>query len=72
VVMPWSNDFGKGFENGISRKKILKLKHFSSLKILTSPFYLQRPFGAFLSPSSLFSILFLSLSMLHLFEDLGI
>jgi hypothetical protein len=42
-----SNDFRKGFKNGMmegekmdSRKKILKLKYFSPLKILTSPFYL--------------------------------
>jgi hypothetical protein len=61
------NDFGKGFENGTlegeemdSRKKILNLKCFSPLKILTSPFYLQR-LVAFLFPSSLFLILFLSL-----------
>jgi hypothetical protein len=45
----FSNDFGKCFENGMmerekmdSHKKILKLRCFSSLKILTSPFYLQR------------------------------
>jgi hypothetical protein len=45
----FSNDFGKSSENGMmerekmdSRKKILKLKYFSPLKILTSPFYLQR------------------------------
>jgi hypothetical protein len=44
----FSSDFEKGFENGMmewkkmdSRKKILKLKYFSPLKILTSPFYLQ-------------------------------
>jgi hypothetical protein len=43
----FSNDFGNGIENGMmegekmdSRKKILKLKCFSPLKILTSPFYL--------------------------------
>jgi hypothetical protein len=43
----FSNDFGKDFENGMmegektdSCKKILKLKCFSPLKILTSPFYL--------------------------------
>jgi hypothetical protein len=43
----FSNDFEKGFENGMmewekmdSRKKILKLKCFSPLKILPSPFYL--------------------------------
>jgi hypothetical protein len=55
-----------------SHKKILKLKCFSPLKILTSPFYLQRLLEVFffLPP---FSILFLSLfSMLHLFEDLEI
>ncbi len=41
----FSNNFEKGFENGMmegekmdSRKKILKLKCFSPLKILTSPF----------------------------------
>jgi hypothetical protein len=41
----FSNDFGKGFENDMmegekmdSRKKILKLKYFSPLKILASPF----------------------------------
>jgi hypothetical protein len=45
----FSNNFVKGFENGMmegekmdSRKKILKFKCFSPLKILTSPFYLQR------------------------------
>jgi hypothetical protein len=45
----FSNTFGKGFENGMmagekmdSRKRILKLRCFSPLKILTSPFYLQR------------------------------
>jgi hypothetical protein len=38
----FSIDFGKGFENGKmdSHKKILKLKCFSPLKILTFPFYL--------------------------------
>jgi hypothetical protein len=43
----FSNDFGKGSKNGMmegekmdSHKKTLKLKCFSSLKILTSPFYL--------------------------------
>jgi hypothetical protein len=43
----FSNDFGKDFENGMmegkkmdSRKKILKLRYFSPLKILTFPFYL--------------------------------
>jgi hypothetical protein len=43
----FSNNFGKGFENGMmegekidSRKNILSLKCFSPLKILTSPFYL--------------------------------
>jgi hypothetical protein len=41
----FSNDFGKGFENGMmegekmdSHKKILKLRYFSPLKILTSHF----------------------------------
>jgi hypothetical protein len=43
----FSNDLGKGSKNGMmegekmdSHKKTLKLKCFSSLKILTSPFYL--------------------------------
>jgi hypothetical protein len=43
----FSNDFEKSFENGTmegekmdSRKKILRLKCFSPLKILTSSFYL--------------------------------
>jgi hypothetical protein len=51
----FSKNFGKGFKNGVmegekmdSRKKILKLKCFSPLKILTSPFYLQRLFELFL------------------------
>jgi hypothetical protein len=78
----FSNDFGKGFENGMmegekmdSRKRILKLKCFSPLKILTSPFYLQRLLELlFFLP--IFSILSLppslSFSMPHLFEDLGI
>jgi hypothetical protein len=45
----FSNYFGKGFENGMmegekmdSRKMILMLKYFCPMKILTSPFYLQR------------------------------
>jgi hypothetical protein len=57
-----------------SRKKILKLRCFSALKILTFLFYLQT-LGAFLFPSSLFFQYLFSLplfSMLHLFEDLGI
>jgi hypothetical protein len=50
----FSNDFRKSFENGMmerekmdSRKKIFKLKCFSPLKILTSPFYFQRLFQLF-------------------------
>jgi hypothetical protein len=74
----FSNDFGKGSENGMmegekmdSRKMILNLNYFSPLKILTSTFYLQRLLEFFFLP--LFSILFLSLfSMLCLFEDMGI
>jgi hypothetical protein len=66
----FSNDFGKGFENGMmegekidSRKKILKLKCFSPLKILTSPFYLQRLVELFfLVPLFFFNTFFLSLS----------
>jgi hypothetical protein len=74
----FSNDFGKGLENGMMEgykmdlcKKILKLKCFSPLKILTSHFYLQRLLELFFF-FSLFSILSLSLSMVYLFEDLGI
>jgi hypothetical protein len=75
----FSNNFEKGFENGMmegekidSCKKILKLRCFSPLKILTSPFYLQT-LGAFLF-LPLFLILFsLSFfSILRLFEYLGI
>jgi hypothetical protein len=57
------------FENGMmegekmdSRKKILKLKYFSPLKILTSPFF-QRLLELFFFPSSFFNTsLSLSLS----------
>jgi hypothetical protein len=75
----FSNDFRKGFENSMmegkkmdSRKKILMLRCFSPLKILTSLFYLQRLLEIFFLP--LLSILSLSLSLLmpRLFEDLGI
>jgi hypothetical protein len=58
-----------------SRKKILRLRYFSPLKILTSPFYLQRLLELlFFSISSFFHTFSLRLffSMLHLFEDLGI
>jgi hypothetical protein len=75
----FSNDFGKGFEIVMmdgekmdSHKKILKLKCFSPLKILTSPFYSQRHlelFFFFLFFQYFFSLFF---SMLHLFEDLRI
>jgi hypothetical protein len=74
------NIFGRGFENGMmeeekmdSRKKILKLKYFSPIKILTSPFYLQRLLELFFFPFSFFQYFFsLFFSILHLFEDLGI
>jgi hypothetical protein len=36
-----------------SRKKILKLKYFSPLKILTSPFYLHKLLELFFFPFSL-------------------
>jgi hypothetical protein len=75
----FSNNFGNDFENGMmvgekmdSHKKILKLKCFSPLKILTSPFYLQRLLEllfSFLFFNTFFS---LSFSMIRLFEDLGI
>jgi hypothetical protein len=80
----FSNDFGKGFENGMmegekmdSRKKILKLRCFSPLKIFTSLFYLQRLlkllfFFLFFQYFSLSLPLSLSFSMHFLFEDLGI
>jgi hypothetical protein len=57
-----------------SRKKILKLKCFSPLKILACPFYLQRHLELFFFLPLFFNTFFLSLSlsMLHLFEDLGI
>jgi hypothetical protein len=65
----FSNDFGKGFENGMmegekmdSRKKILKLRCFSPLKILTSHFYLQRLFEL------LFSFLIFNTFSLSLFN----
>jgi hypothetical protein len=65
----FSNDFGKSFANCMmegekmdSRKKILKLRCFSPLKILTSPFYLQRLLEFFFS-FHFFSILSLSLSL---------
>jgi mRNA-degrading endonuclease YafQ of YafQ-DinJ toxin-antitoxin module len=57
------NDFGKDFKNSMmegekmdSHKKILRLKCFSALKILTSPFYLHRLLELFFLP--LFSIHF--------------
>jgi hypothetical protein len=54
-----------------TRKKILKLKCFSPLKILTSPFYLQRPLELFFFLPLFVNTFSLSLSfsMLHLFED---
>jgi hypothetical protein len=58
-----------------SHKKILKLKYFSPLKILTSPFYLQRLLELFFFLPLFFNTFFLSLSifsMLCLFEDMGI
>jgi hypothetical protein len=54
-----------------SRKKILKLRYFSHLKILTSAFYLQRHLELFFF-LPLFQCFSLSLLMLCLFEDLGI
>jgi hypothetical protein len=68
----FSNDFGKGFENGMmegekidSRKKILKLKCFSPLKILTSPFYLQRLVELFFFVPLFFFNTFFSLSLFN-------
>jgi hypothetical protein len=73
----FSNDFGKGFENGMmegekmdSRKKILKLKCFSLFKILASPFYLQRLLVLFFFLPLFQYFLSLSLLMLRLFENL--
>jgi hypothetical protein len=55
-----------------SRKKISKLKCFSPLQILTSPFYLKRLLKLFFFSLFFFNTFSLSFSMLHLFEDLGI
>jgi hypothetical protein len=67
IYETFSNDFGKGFENCMmqgdkmdSLKKILKLRYFSPLKILTSPFS-YRDSWSFSFPSSLFNIFSLSL-----------
>jgi hypothetical protein len=77
----FSNNFVKGFENGMmegekmdSRKKILKFKCFSPLKILTSPFYLQRLLELFFLLHLFFQYFFSFsfFSMLCLFEDLVI
>jgi hypothetical protein len=77
----FSNNFVKGFENGMmegekmdSRKKILKFKCFSPLKILTSPFYLQRLLELFFFLPLFFQYFFSFsfFSMLCLFEDLVI
>jgi hypothetical protein len=76
----FSNDFEKDFKNGMmeeekmdSREKILKLKCFPPLKILTSPFYLQRLLELFFFLPIFQYFLFLSFfSRLHLFEDFGI
>jgi hypothetical protein len=56
-----------------SHKKTLMLICFSHLKILTSPFYLQRLLDLSFSFSfSIFLCLFLFFLMLHLFEDMGV
>jgi hypothetical protein len=75
----FSNNFGKGFENGMkegeemdSRKKILKLKYFSPLKILISSFYLRRLLELLFSFPFFQYFFSLFFSMLRLFEDLGI
>jgi hypothetical protein len=65
----------KTFSRGIKshqKKRFLKLKYFSPLRILTSPLF-EESFGAFIFlPFSLFSILFLSLfSMLRLLMTWG-
>jgi hypothetical protein len=55
------------------RKKILKLKCFSPLKVLTFPFYVAETRNFSFSFLSFFNTFSLSLfSMLRLFEDLGI
>jgi hypothetical protein len=66
----FSNDFGKGFEYSMmegekmdSRKKILKFKCFSPLKILACPFYLQRHLELFFFLPLFFNTFSLSLSL---------
>jgi hypothetical protein len=71
----FSNDFEKGYKNGMmegekmdSRKKILKLKCFSPLKIL-NPLFIYRDPCSFSFFFLFFSILSLSLSLsLSLFQ----
>jgi hypothetical protein len=55
-----------------SRKKFLRFRCSSALKIWTSPCYLQRLLYLFFFLPLFFNTFSLSLSMLHLFEDLGI
>jgi hypothetical protein len=66
----FSNNFGKGSENGMtegekmdSRKFFLKLKCFCSIKILASPFYLQRLLELFFFLPLFFSSILFSLSL---------
>jgi hypothetical protein len=54
-----------------TRKKILKLRYFSPLKILTSPFYLQRLLELLFS-FLFFNTFFLSLSFQYFFLSLSL
>jgi hypothetical protein len=53
-------------------KRILKLQCFSPLKILTSPFYLNRLLELFFFSHFFFNSFSLFFSMLRLFKDSGI
>jgi hypothetical protein len=76
----FSNDFGKGFWNGMmegkkigSYKKDFEVVMFFSSQNIDFPFLFEETLGAFLFSSSFFNTFFsLSFSMLHLCEDLGI
>jgi hypothetical protein len=75
-----SNDFGKGFWNGMmegkkmgSHKKDFEVALFFSSQNIDFPFLFAKTLSAFLFLSSFFNTFSLSLfSMLYLFEDFGI
>jgi hypothetical protein len=75
----FSNDFGKGFWNGLmegkklgSYKKDFEVAIFFSSQNIDFSFLFKETLGAFLSLSLSLSILFLSFFMLRLFGDFGI